>query len=54
MVKQSFTEWIILLLAGGIFVTGLFAELGKAPWNLQNIGILILFAYLIYKASIER
>jgi len=54
MSKQSFIGWLVLLFAGGLFSTGFFAELGKTPWNLQNMGLLLLFAYLIYRASTDK
>lgn len=50
MAKQGFWAWLILLIAGGLFLTGFFTEIQQKPLNLQNIGILLLFAYLIYRA----
>lgn len=51
MAKQSFFGWLILLLAGSMFTSVFFTEIGKTPWNLSNLGLLLLFAYLVYQAT---
>lgn len=54
MTKQTFGGWIVLLLAGGLFSTGFLTELSKKIWDLQSMGLLLLFAYLIYRASTDK
>ena len=51
MGKESFIGFLIILIAGGLFTSSFFIEVGKQPLDIKNIALLIGFAYLIYRAS---